>query len=245
MVGSGRSPASMRCGPLTPTAMECDGDTMPVCSAFCSRDTSMRATAAEMRLGVNMEKRTAAELAKTPREAFGNYICELENNYLGWYARASYCNRVLFVVLQGTAILAGLGTAAVAGLALDAKASRFVLVLLPLLAAFAAGLLEQTRVRQVLALRERGREQVQRLISDAKAAYADPSCNAEGVFTKLHKTLVDEISRIEQQQALNVLAIVSARLPDPSELGDPGKGHQEDRTPAEGADGRREEEKSR
>ncbi|RKG89831.1 hypothetical protein D7W82_05985 [Corallococcus sp. CA049B] len=182
-----------------------------------------------------MEKRMAAQLAETPKEAFGNYIRELEDSYLRWYARASYCNKILFVVLQGTAIVAGLGTAVIAGKASDLEDSRFVLVLLPLLAAFATGLLEQTRVRQVLALRENGREQVQRLISDAKAAYAAAPRDADQNFTQLHMKLVDEISRIERQQAFNVLSIVSARPPEQPALKTREKEHQEDGRPVEGA----------
>lgn len=183
-----------------------------------------------------MEMRTAAQLAETPKEAFGNYIRELEDSYLGWYARASSCNKILFVVLQGTAILAGAGTAVVAGVARDLDGLRVVLVLLPLVAAFATALLQQTRVRQVLELRERGREQVQRLISDAKAEYAAPSRDADPHFTRLHKALVDEISRIEREQALNVLSIVSALTPEPTALDTREQKHKEEGRPFEGGE---------
>lgn len=160
-----------------------------------------------------MAKPTVPQLAETPKEAFGDYIRELEDDYYGWYAKASNRNKVAFVILQGTAILAGTGTAVVAALVKELEALRLVLVLLPLLGTFVTALLAQTRVREVLAIRELGREQVQRLISDAKAEYAATSANADMHFTQLHKKLIADVSHIERQQALNALSIIQAPIP--------------------------------
>jgi hypothetical protein len=150
-------------------------------------------------------------LPDDPRTAFETFIMQLEREYQPWYDRASNRNKILLVIGQGTAVLAGAATALIAGIVrqdqfLDLK---WLLVLLPLLGAFATALLAQTRVRDILALRESGRQELQALISMARADYAEAvGAGNRETLTGLHKRLVDDVGKIEKQQASNVLSII-------------------------------------
>lgn len=117
-------------------------------------------------------------------------------------------NKLLFAIGQGTVILTGAATAFIAALISDQGFVnwRWLLVLLPLVGAFAATLLSQTRVREILVLRENGRQQIQVLIDTAKAAYA--AAKDEAAITKLHSDLIVDVNRLETQQAEDVMTIV-------------------------------------
>lgn len=194
-------------GPNSCSTMKYDGGAMLGCITSLPR----RGPHQESQTGGNMTKRSDVQLAENPKEAFGRYIIELETEYYDWYTTASNRNKYMFVALQCLAIVSGAATAIVAAIVSDTnrKEWRLVLVLLPLLGTFATALLAQTRLRDVLALRERGREQLQKLISNAKVEYAASSPDTDVHFTRVHKTLVEEISRIERQQALDVLSIAA------------------------------------
>src|SRR5262245_918390 len=118
--------------------------------------------------------RNNSRLSHNAREAFAAYISELEDNYATWYRSATNFNKIAFVVGQAAAILAGIVTAFLAALINEQQfvTLKWLLVLLPLLGASATALLAQTRVRDILALRENGRQQIQALIDEAKASYA-------------------------------------------------------------------------
>jgi hypothetical protein len=148
-------------------------------------------------------------LPENPKDAFARYILELEHSYQPWYERASRFNKIMFVIGQGTAILAGATTAFVAALVGEQGFAevKWLLVLLPLVGAFATALLAQTRVRDILALRENGRQQIEALIDTARAAYAVPAASEEAI-TKQHYDLISEVSRLEKQQAVDILSIV-------------------------------------
>src|SRR5262249_6810406 len=95
-------------------------------------------------------------LPNEPQGGLEQFILELEHDYYPWYDRASTFNKVMWMIGQGTAIVAGAASAVVASVLEPAELPTFkwLLVLLPLIAAFATSLLVQTRVREVLALRE-------------------------------------------------------------------------------------------
>jgi hypothetical protein len=149
-----------------------------------------------------------SELPDTPRQAFERYIVELENEYLPWYARAANTNKIWWVIGQSTAIVATGATVFIAGLVDKDLFTqyRWLLVLLPLVGSFATTMLAQTRVRDILALREAGREHVQALISKAKVNFAALKDNE---VSEAHAKLVDEVSRIEKSQAANILSIAN------------------------------------
>jgi hypothetical protein len=151
-----------------------------------------------------------ARLPDNAKEAFEQYILKLEREYAPWYKRTSTFNKVMWVIGQSTAILAGTITAFVAALVGEREFAdlRWLLVLLPLIGAFATALLAQTRVRDILALRESGREHIETLIEAAKATYAGIPRAGEQDVTDRHMHLVNEVSRLERQQAVDILSIV-------------------------------------
>jgi len=150
------------------------------------------------------------KLPNNPKDTLEQYILKLEREYAPWYKRASMFNKIMWVIGQSTAILAGALTAFVAALVGEGQFAnlRWVLVLLPLVGAFATALLAQTRVRDILALRESGREHIETLIEAAKATYAANAAPEEKDITNLHMGLVNEVSLLERQQAVDILSIV-------------------------------------
>jgi hypothetical protein len=178
-------------------------------------------------------------LPDNPKKAFERYILELERSYRPWYKWASSLSKTTFVIGQATAILAGAATASVAALATKLDNVKWLLVLLPLVGAFSTALLAQTRVRDILALRENGRQQITALIDKAKAAYA--AASDEAAFSKLHTDLISAVNHLERQQAIDLLAIIPVRGTTP---GDPAAGASQKpadvagQTPADVAGGR-------
>jgi hypothetical protein len=149
-----------------------------------------------------------SKLPDTPRQAFERYILELENEYLPWYESASTSKKVWWIFGQSTALVATGATVFIAGL-VDKELFtqyRWLLVLLPLVGAFATTMLAQTRVRDILALREAGREQMQGLISKAKVDFA---ALKDSEVSEAHAKLVTAVSHIEQAQAANILSVAS------------------------------------
>jgi hypothetical protein len=98
-----------------------------------------------------------------PKEALRWYIQELERDYYPWYRRSSNRLKWGWGVGQFTTLVAGVLTSVLAAAAPQEVLSRFglvriALVVLPIVGAFASSLLAQTRARDLLALREQGRE---------------------------------------------------------------------------------------
>ncbi|HLG13801.1 MAG TPA: hypothetical protein VJH03_04635 [Blastocatellia bacterium] len=150
------------------------------------------------------------KLPDNSKDAFEQYVLKLEREYAPWYKRASTFNKVMWVIGQSTAILAGAITAFIAALVGEGQFAnlKWLLVLLPLVGAFATALLAQTRVRDILALRESGREHIETLIEAAKATYAANAASGVQDIANLHMGLVNEVSRLEKQQAVDILSIV-------------------------------------
>lgn len=145
-----------------------------------------------------------------PKAALARYITELETNYLPWYERSSRRLQVLWGIGQMTAILAGIGTSVLAAMASERTFSdyaplRLAIVLLPLLGTLASALLGQTRAKELLGLREQGREVIQRIVSQARADYASAANNSE--TSALHRALIAAVSDLERAQSLNFLNI--------------------------------------
>ena len=87
-------------------------------------------------------------------------------------------------------MVAGFGTAIIAGLLHDEHFKdfgwgRIALIVLPTLGSLASTFLVQIRVRELLGLRERGRQDIQHLIGAAEARFAavsSPSEYSEGLL---------------------------------------------------------------
>jgi hypothetical protein len=143
-------------------------------------------------------------LEDSPKKALAAYVADL-SVYYAWYERKHIANRRMWIVGQGFVLLAGvLASATAAAAAADEAifghpAVRSALIVLPILSALASALLSQTRVRELMTLRERGREQIQRLMSQARADFAAHASNPVKL-TELHRALIASVSAVEREQ---------------------------------------------
>ena len=146
-----------------------------------------------------------------PKSALESYLEELEDDYYSWYSKATVRNYWIWLLGQGTTIAAGLLTAVVAALASeDALRSfgvlRVLLVILPLIGTLAATFLLQTRVRELFALREKGRQSIQSIASRGRIQFA--ACSKPQDFTLVHTELEKEVGKVEAEQNLGFFSIV-------------------------------------
>ena len=160
---------------------------------------------------------TERAVPENPKEALRMYILELERDYYPWYSRSSNRLKWVWGVGQATALIAGVVASVLAAAATAESLTRFgpvrtALVLLPIVGALASSLLAQTRARDLLALRERGRESIQALISRARADYA-AAADDSARLALLHVSLVQEVSRLECEQAVDFLSIAPGGVP--------------------------------
>ena len=148
-------------------------------------------------------------IADTPDAALKRYIAELRDVYSAWYYRATLIHSWAWGIGQTVAIVASLLAALVAGLTTKESfgwISRTLLVALPLIATFASSLVLQTKSRELLSLRERGRERIQALVSKAEADYAGANGN-EVRMTEIHRALVDAVSQLEREQSVEFFTV--------------------------------------
>src|SRR5262245_52911716 len=98
-----------------------------------------------------------------PKAALSDYITELKNEYCKWYDMASDRNYKMWALAQGCTVLAGVASSLLAALMNEQQFRdygwlRIALIVTPLVGTLASTFLIQTRVRDLLALREFGRE---------------------------------------------------------------------------------------
>jgi Na+/melibiose symporter-like transporter len=146
-----------------------------------------------------------------PKAALAAYISELENDYQPWYESATVRNYWIWSIAQGTVIIAGLLTAVAAALATEESFKSFgflrlILIVLPIIGTFAATFLVQTRVRDLFALRERGRQAIQRLVTKGRADFAAAIKPEE--YTAIHLQLAKEVEEIEAAQTQSFFSAV-------------------------------------
>jgi hypothetical protein len=143
-------------------------------------------------------------LIADPTEAFGRYMGELRSEYLSWYQSAIKVNSWGWQIAQGVGLAASFAAAVLAALwkeqtMMSFETIRVWLIVLPLIASFASSILVQLRPREIMLLRDAGREAIQNLIADAEARYpaiaSDPAA-----ISLLHQELVARVSAIEQSQ---------------------------------------------
>src|SRR3954453_18435063 len=101
-------------------------------------------------------------LPDTPKAAAEVFIAHSLEAYRHWYERAARRNYIFWSAAQTISIAAGFLAAVVGALARDDtfaswNGTRIALIVLPILGSLASTLLVQTRVRQLLVLREEGR----------------------------------------------------------------------------------------
>jgi hypothetical protein len=151
------------------------------------------------------------QIYDNPKDALAAFIEELEENYYTWYDGAASRNYTMWTVAQSTAVISGVATAVLAAcmreeLFKDYNFFRIALIVMPVIGTLAFTFLLQTRVRDLLALRERGRQSVQSLITRARAEFA-AAASAER-YTTIHRDLASRIEQIEKEQTVGFFAVV-------------------------------------
>jgi hypothetical protein len=154
-------------------------------------------------------------IADNPKAALESFITELETYYYPWYDRATTHNYWAWVVAQAVSVLSGFVAALLAALASEEllrywNVTRALLIALPLIGALASSFLVQSRIAEMEALREKGRETIQRLANEARANFAAASSPEQ--YTTIHRTLVSEVSILEQEQSRGFQRIIPKAL---------------------------------
>jgi hypothetical protein len=152
-------------------------------------------------------------LADTPKAALEAYISELETLYYPWYEGAANRNYWFWCIAQAVAMIAGFGTSILAALLKneqfkDFNWGRILLIILPSVGSLASTFLIQVRVRELLGLREQGRQAIQYLTETAMVRFA--AAQSAGEYTEIHTWLVDQIAAVEREQNKAFFQIVPA-----------------------------------
>lgn len=155
------------------------------------------------------------QIEDNPKAALESFIRELETFYYPWYDDATTRNYYTWFVAQGLSLVSGFATAVLAALIRQDQLRswgtvRVTLVVLPLLGSLASTFLMQSRIAELEALRERGRETVQRLANVARVDFAAVSSPEQ--YTEIHRMLVSEVSTLEQEQSRGFQRIVPKAL---------------------------------
>jgi hypothetical protein len=156
-----------------------------------------------------------SSLSDNPKESLASYIRELQDLYYPWYDRKQRIYKRQWQILQGVTIVSGFATAVLAALLQDRSLSGItwawaLMVILPILGALASTLLMQTRSLELIALRERGRQTIQYLVSFSKNRYAFLSGPEE--ISQYHEWLIQEVSKLAQEQAAGFIALAPTRF---------------------------------
>lgn len=145
-----------------------------------------------------------------PKQALYEYFHYLEREY-SWYERAAVLHNVVWFVAQGTVIIVSLLTALIAALAHDETFKdygllRACLIGLPLLGTLASSVLLQTRVRDLLNLRDRGRQDVRTIIDQGRAEFA--AATSPERYTEIHRELITKMDKLDKEQTVGFFAVV-------------------------------------
>ena len=144
------------------------------------------------------------EIEDNPKAALASFITELETFYYSWYDTETDRAYYLWIVFQWIALLSGFGTALLAALLKEDQlvhwgVGRIALIVMPILGSLASTYIVQSRIADVEALREAGRETVQRLANQARVDFA--AATTPEKFTEIHQGLVVAISALEKEQS--------------------------------------------
>jgi len=162
------------------------------------------------------------EVEDNPKAALLSFITELETFYLPWYERASSRSYQAWFWAQAVSLVSGFATAILAALLRPEQGQYWrvlhgFIIVLPLLGSLASAFLVQTRIIEIEALREQGRETIQRLANEARIDFAAARESAQ--YTEIHRALAAQVSALEQEQARGFLRIIPKALSF-------GKGHE-------------------
>jgi len=151
------------------------------------------------------------KIEETPKAALASFIAELEEYYYPWYD--SETNRLYYfwTGAQWLALISGFASALLAACLKGEQISdwgygRIALIVLPLLGSLASTFIVQSRVGELEALRESGRETIQRLANQARVDFA--AATSPEQFTEVHRDLVTAVSALEKEQSRGFQRIV-------------------------------------
>lgn len=139
-----------------------------------------------------------------PKDATEALILQLAEDYYPWYERSMERNSSLWIGCQFFALIAGFGTSLLAALDQGSMLSAFgifpkwLLVILPFAGSTASTILVQSKVLARFQLREKGRVDIQTLISEGKGKFA--AAQSDQDYIELHKFLRNTIEQVEREQ---------------------------------------------
>lgn len=154
-------------------------------------------------------------IADNPKTALQSFIVEMESYYYPWYDAATTRNYYTWFSAQALSLVSGFATALLAALLHEEQfkiwgVGHIAVVVLPLIGSLASTFLVQSRISDLEALREKGRETVQRLSNEARVNFAAASTPEQ--YTALHHALVSAISNLEQEQSRSFHRIIPKAL---------------------------------
>ena len=155
------------------------------------------------------------KIADNPKTALESFIHELEIYYYPWYDSATSRNYYAWFVAQAFSLLSGFAAAVIAAVMREEQfkswsVAHIAIIVVPLLGSLASTYLVQSRVAEMEALRENGREVVQRLANQARVDFAAASTPEK--YTEIHRSLVAEVSTLEREQSRGFQRIIPRAL---------------------------------
>jgi hypothetical protein len=152
------------------------------------------------------------KLEDNPKDALEAYLRYMWSGYYKWYEAAVASSQRLWFATQAVAIVAGFGTAVLAALSgeqwfRDASFWRVALIVLPLVGTLAGSIAANSKVAARWALREQGRQAIQRLVDSGRQRFAAASTPAE--HSEIHASLAKAIDAIEAAQAEGWVPLLS------------------------------------
>jgi hypothetical protein len=155
------------------------------------------------------------KIEDNPKAALESFIRELEEYYYPWYDSATTRNFYAWSIAQALALVSGFATSILAVLLQNERfkswgTGQVLLVLLPIVGSLASTFLIQSRIAELEALRERGRETIQRLANEARVEFAAASLPEQ--FSEIHRKLVSDVSTLEQEQSRTFQRIIPKAL---------------------------------
>jgi hypothetical protein len=152
------------------------------------------------------------KLDDNPKDALEAYLRYMWAGYYKWYETAVATNRRLWLVTQAVAMVAGFSTSVLAALSDEpwfgeASVWRVTLTVLPLVGTLAGSIAANSRVAARWALREQGRQAMQRLVDSGRQRFAAATTAAE--YAEIHASLTKAVDAIEAAQAEGYFPLLS------------------------------------
>ena len=152
------------------------------------------------------------KLEDNPKEALEAYLRYMWTGYYKWYEAAVATNQRVWLATQAVAIVAGFGTAVLAALSAQQSVRemlflRLTLIVLPLVGTLAGSIAANTKVAAKWALREQGRQAMQRLVDSGRQRFAAATTPAE--YSEIHASLIKAVEAVEAAQAEGCFPLLS------------------------------------